>query len=509
MSVVTNTNDSGTGSLRQAIIDSNIDQSDITFTVTSGTITLVTTLPDSVGSYDVIGPGTTLAVDGSACSAIVWTLGTAMAVSGLRFTNSSYSFLYLSGSSTITVTACQFDNISTAGSSTSLYAPSPCTLGVYDCTFTSCTSTVTDGAMLWCNSIDELYTIVVSGNTVTSCGTFLRIRRAAVTFTGNTLTNCSTERGCGIDLPGGATFASTYITCEDNVFTNCTASNHSAAFGLTQASDITIRRNVFDTCTNGTREGGAMRLNNCDRAIIIESNYFVDCSATTQGGAWRLDSKPGLTSLLSRGNTYSNCSAATGGAIQLSGIDASVSFDIQNETFYYCEADDGGGLFVSYGESLTFTPRLLNCTFVGNLSATNAGAIRTEAGSFELVNCIFADNYIVSRAPGNEADIAEVSTGGLSGSYNLIMYPTNTGFVDGVDNNKIGTGYVPGLQSLAYNGGLVPTCAITLASDGFDAGDNSVASTYDARGHTRIQNHAIDMGAYEKQQRTKLRVTTW
>ncbi|MFN6053583.1 MAG: hypothetical protein ACK47R_22370, partial [Planctomycetia bacterium] len=64
--VVSNLNDSGTGSLRQAIIDANNAGTDDTITFsTTGTITLASSLPAIVtattaGALNITGPGSTL-----------------------------------------------------------------------------------------------------------------------------------------------------------------------------------------------------------------------------------------------------------------------------------------------------------------------------------------------------------------------------------------------------------------------------------------------------------------
>lgn len=86
---VTNTNDSGMGSLRQAILDANMNPGPdmITFSV-SGTITLTSGELLITGDLFVIGPGaTTLIISGNQTSRIFHIVGATVIISDLQLSN--------------------------------------------------------------------------------------------------------------------------------------------------------------------------------------------------------------------------------------------------------------------------------------------------------------------------------------------------------------------------------------------------------------------------------------
>ncbi|MCL4825114.1 MAG: Ig-like domain-containing protein, partial [Anaerolineales bacterium] len=73
---------------------------------------------------------------------------------------------------------------------------------------------------------------------------------------------------------------------------------------------------------------------------------------------------------------------------------------------------------------------------------------------------------------------------------------------DGVNGNKIGSGYNANLAPLANNGGFTQTHAVQSGSAAIDAGDDAVCAAapvngLDQRGMARPQGAACDIGAYE------------
>ena len=115
--IVSNTNDSGTGSLRQAMLDANAggatDRRDIVLTNISGTIGLTSSLPAISVNTTITGPGANrLTVSGNyAWSIFSYNAGTTNALSGLTIANG----LALDGAGIfnvgeLTVTSCTLNN---------------------------------------------------------------------------------------------------------------------------------------------------------------------------------------------------------------------------------------------------------------------------------------------------------------------------------------------------------------------------------------------------------------
>jgi parallel beta-helix repeat protein len=172
----------------------------------------------------------------------------------------------------------------------------------------------------------------------------------------------------------------------------------------------------------------------------------------------------------------------------------------------------GGGMYNSYHSR----PTLTNCTFSGNSASDEGGAMHNDLSSPTLTNCTFSNNsasksggmFNMESSPtltncilwgniGNEIRINNsadrnpmtIDTCIIEGGINEIVdkeYCTYTNIITGD----------PKLQTLAYNGGYVETCAVIEGSPAIGAGKVVEGVTTDARGVARSST-APTIGAFE------------
>ncbi|MDT9313681.1 choice-of-anchor Q domain-containing protein, partial [Limnospira sp. Paracas R14] len=149
----------------------------------------------------------------------------------------------------------------------------------------------------------------------------------------------------------------------------------------------------------------------------------------------------------------------------------------------------GGGIHLAGGEL-----SLHNSTLSGNAAGTNAvGGGIFNAGSVVVHNTILAGN----TAAGAQRDFAGTAA---TGSHNLFGIGGQSGFVNGVDGNLVGTLATPldpRLGPLADNGGPTQTLALLPDSPALFAADAFAVLASDQRGIVRPQGVAPDIGAFE------------
>ncbi len=197
---------------------------------------------------------------------------------------------------------------------------------------------------------------------------------------------------------------------------------------------------------------------------------------------------------------------------------------ITNSTFSGNHAYQGGGIFVG-GTSTTNTTTISNCTFYGNISSWQGGAIYViGSGATTVTNCTIAGNTAVIgggiAAYGGTLNVSNTICAGNtspSGPDVFIAASPFTPQVTSLGNNLIGktdgssgwigtdlTGSIaspinPLLDpnGLANNGGPTQTIALLPGSPAINAGTSSGAPSADQRGSGRVNQ--VDIGAFESQ----------
>jgi predicted outer membrane repeat protein len=471
---VTNTHDSGPGSLRQALADAN-DGDTINFAVT-GTIGL--TIGELLVAKDLMisGPGAQkLAVDGHGKTRVFHVAsGKTVTISGLTITNGNgvpggtgggihndHASLMLnnctlssnsanigggvynngerSGNAFLSINNCIFKENSAGNSGGGIFnngeMGGSATVGVNNSTFNG-NSASSDGGGIF--------------NDGGFSGTaYLEI--ALTTVSGNS----ANGNGGGIANDGSTTGSADLQIVNSTVLGNSATSgggvhNHGQQFGKSMLEVIN------STVTGNNSDAGAGVYNLGEGAILsIASSTINANSAATYGGAIYSDS---LT-VAAQNSTISGNSAGS-------------------------SLGDSGGGIINYNATLTIT----NTTLSGN-SAYYAGAIHNSAATLSVGNTVV-------KAGALGVNIVNTGTGASQG-YNVCS-DDGGGYLTG-PGDQINTD--PLLGPLQDNGGTTLTHALLPGSPAINTGDPKFTPPpgQDQRGYPRVVSGRIDIGSFEVQ----------
>lgn len=548
--VVTNTNDNGAGSLRQAIAAADVTNDVIVFAPDiTGTITLTSGELFFTKSLTITGPGATnLTISGNNTSRVFSVSGGVITISGLRIANGFVTGNpnslnagggILNNSARLTVQNCEIvNNVHSGGPNTSGFPSTGQGGGVWHI---SGGDAINGGRLLLQNCLFSgnlalggsgvegaipngpggdaapgqgggLYIFPTSANSVTlkDC-TF--INNSALGGTGGNGVGTGT-RGRGGRGQGGAVYidSNTLLVAERSTFRN----NH-AIGGVRGAGSNTTDSNPADGQGGGVYDAGVTVMYDCtldgnDATGGAGINATGLVGGPGQGGGFFF---AGGFVALTRSTVINNL--AEGGA---GGTGGSTS------------RGEGGGLFIRYSGN-QFTMNVNNSTVSlniargGNATGTaSGGGIWTE-DLLNLINSTVAFNIVLSDASGagggmringgttslrntmvarNVFDAAPSDASGAvapSSTHNLIgvgsgLGTTITGIANGVSNNLVGTSGAPidpKVHAPLSNGGLTKTCSIESNSLAVNAGNNTNAPAVDQRGYSR--SGVSDIGAFE------------
>jgi hypothetical protein len=448
---VTNTNDSGAGSLRDAITSANSSPATIDATGVTGTISLKSALPAISASYAIDGPTSgTLKVDGGA---------------------GGFGVFYIyNGSSLISVT---FDHLTISDGSVSGGGG-----GVYDngenLTMTHCT---------------------VDSNTATSGnggGVFIT-NAPSVTITSCTMTNNSAGSGSGGALymndPGDADgTASISLSTFGTSGNGNTALSGGGIYIDSMDDTVTIDSSTvaYNSATSTSDGGGGIVINDANYVTVKSSTINNNNATKFGGGIYYPDSVVNDTTYNVQDSTIAGNSASHGGGIFVNGQSlGTTDMRVYNSTIALNSASDigtvydGGGIgftnFKKSGDSI-----LIESTIVASNTASNTNTdAGPDIGGIGGYGPITAIHCLIGVAD----DGGWTLSGGSANNYDgTLATPESPGFATG---------------SLANNGGPTQTIAITKASDAHDHGDNVLGLSADQTGGSRVRNGAADIGAYE------------
>jgi predicted outer membrane repeat protein len=296
-----------------------------------------------------------------------------------------------------------------------------------------------------------------------------------------------------VDSNGTIQFASniadstiTLTSGQIHIDKNLTISGNNASriFQITGGDTVEISDLVI---ANGNASGGGAIENSGNltlRRVTLQNN-----ASSTDGGA--INSLTGSELMVMDCTFESNTATNNGGAIKVE--DANLFTKILSSTFANNQAANGGGFYGNYNSSGTADAEIINCTFSGNSSTSDASAIGGNA-SVNLTNVtitggtgggnIFSGNITALNS------IIYGNSGSLGGSVTA-TYTIHEQIITGEGNSTSD----PMLETLADNGGNTKTHALQTGSSAINAGTWSGAPAQDQRGFTR--NSGVSMGAFE------------
>lgn len=557
---VLNTNDSGPGSLRQAIASASTG--DVIEFAVSGQITVAT--PLSFGpSVTITGPGaTSLSISGgSSVPVFVVNAGASIEMSGLSITQGS-SLLggCIFNAGTLTLDSVTVSNCSSTGNQLGggIFNSGTLTLNNSNVTGNSAGRDGSPGELGQGGGIysfsgtvtltnSNVSTNVVFGGgvqtTAAGYGGGIYVNSGTLTLNGSTINNNTGGEGGGIFSSGTVNLNNSFVD-GNNVGTDGLNSapgvpgfgggiyNNSGTLTLTN-SDVSNNRalgeNDGDTDL-GTSNGGGVYVNS--GALVVNGSTINNNFAGQGGGILNLG-----TTLTITNSTISGNSALVGGngiftlnnaTITGSTISANQSGSSLNAEGVQSENQGGG---ISSGGILTITNSTIwgNSVIVGNVAghfgignsggifatgnvnlafvtiANNTGGIVLPNGLLTIKSSILASNQTNGTDILN-CFISQLGASAVSEGFNISDDASCAGFFTQTgDLNST----APGLSSsgLANNGGTTETVALVAGSPAINAipvspvndctDTNGNVVTTDQRGVRRPQGSGCDIGAYE------------
>ncbi len=269
--------------------------------------------------------------------------------------------------------------------------------------------------------------------------------------------------------------------------------------------------------------GSEIEMDMSNRAdVTIDAGSLPDGLTLSGGGTRRIlrltktGDSFGSVTLKGLSLTGGNGSGASNGGIGGAICNDSASLTLVNCTLSDNSTDEGGAICNRQGGTLTLlqctvsgnsatngsggaisndgTLVLIQCTLSGNRSSVSGGAVCIRAGTVMLTNSIVAGNTAPVR--GADIDRAEGST--IAEGLNVISVAADSGLSAGPN---VIVSSVPGLGTLANNGGPTQTLALLPGSPAIDAGSNAHVpdgvSVDQRRYGPRITNGRVDIGAFE------------
>ncbi len=451
---VTNLNDSGAGSLRQAVTDVGTGESINFSSGLSGSIVLSTGQITIAKSMTIDATGAIITVDGNASSRIFYisdnantlniTISNLTITNGRAFTadsNENAGAIYNRGEN-LTFNNCTISNSVVVGDSSSSGSRTGYGGGIR--------SDTTSG-----NGTLTMNNCTISGNTAMGIkeGTYEAHGQGGGIWSNcpTTLSNClidnnqATRTGGTLTPFGGGI----YLTSNTLSMTSCTVSNNT-----------------------GGHQGGGICLNTVIGAhSISKSDVNGNTSTYANGGGLYFSGNAGSSLQVSDSSFYNNLASSNGGGLYFSNaVSSVVTVVLQRSAIYSNRLETasatgnlyGGGISAYCQNTGTLYLTLKNCTVTGNtLSKTVTGAGTVNGGAIYLARQnntanmdFYAYNSTITSNDATSVDAANGRTGGISSQAGFVTL-VSTIVADNTDSTTEAT-YGPdifrGNLSLMSNG---------------------------------------------------------
>lgn len=516
--VVINLNQSGAGSLSQAIVDSNnaAGADEITFGALSGDIRLTDAQQLAItDDLTITGPGAnnlSITQDSGVSSPDLIDITSepvSISISGLTLNRASGNsrLITVNEFATLTIANCTLSNESPTPTSNfggAIFSDFESTLSISNSEISGHSSSGSGGAIFNYYSTTSITESTISGNSSNSRGGAIRNQYSTLTIENSTISGNTSDSGGAIHN----TYSETTIS--DSTLSNNNATGNGGAI-YSYSSNLTLTKSVLTG--NTSSKGGAIHLYTYDSNSLtnISSSLLTGNTASSSGGAIRLYDYYGSTTLNLNNSVISGNSANnSGGAISTYGYESRSNLNINNTIVSGNTADRTGGINL-----YAATTELLNSTITNNTtSSRDGGGIRIEyQSSINAVNTVIAGN----TRNGIPNDIL----GDITLDYSFIGVwdgmGENTYTEPTAGSNQIGSTsspFDPSLSALQDNGGIsigangeYTLLSILPASTSplIGAGDNNATNssltlaTTDIRGtgFNRIVDSTIEIGATE------------
>jgi hypothetical protein len=447
-STVTNLNDAGSGSLRDAIATTpsggTVDFQD----GLSGTIVLATGELAITKDLTIAGPGAdVITVNGNHVSRVFNIGAFTVAISGMSIVdgqpaNGNGGGILSAG--VLTVTDSTLSGNSTNGDGGGIFGG---TVSVTNCNIGSNHATFGGGA-IYGGSMTVSGCIFSGNSTVPGLGSgggAIYMSGGGGTVSNSTFVGNLSEQGGGIInnsgtlMVSGSSFSQNHAGVGGGIFN---------VFGTGTVTNSTFSDNFADTAPVA-HSGGA---------IANSANATLTIAGCTLSG-----NSAGTMDIFGVGGGISNVSSSR--------------LTLTDSTLYGNSANRGGGIW-NEDDTLAVT----NCTLSGNSASVDGGGIWNSGG-------LNSRNTIIA---GNKASNAPDLVGNLgSQGYNLIGTTLGGSGFDSTDLLNVD----PLLGPLQDNGGPTQTMALLAGSPALNAGDPAELGVPDQRGVVR--SGGVNIGAYQ------------